>query len=166
MTLSDHLETILDKAQRKALVAVLYARPDLTLEALQDFFAGRYGDTLRTITVGELTAFAAQPDRARLSGAPPIDLQTLELAQRSDGAAFDRLVYQAILEATQRGPTLGSDLASEAVAVSAGYLRARVGGPRWKLQSSLRRLVEAGQVVRSGVTSSTRYRAASNKLDS
>lgn len=28
--------------------------------------------------------------------------------------------------------------------VGAGYLRARVGGPRWKLQGDLRRLVAAG----------------------
>lgn len=39
----------------------------------------------------------------------------------------------------------------------AAYLRARVGGPRWKLQASLRRLVNAGLVERSGSTSATRY---------
>jgi hypothetical protein len=42
--------------------------------------------------------------------------------------------------------------------VGAGYLRARVGGPRWKLQDSLGRLIAAGKVIKIGSTSATRYR--------
>src|SRR5690242_17873307 len=37
------LETILNEAERRALVAVLRSRPDLTLDKLQDCFTGRYG---------------------------------------------------------------------------------------------------------------------------
>jgi hypothetical protein len=119
--LSTRLETILNEAERKALVAVLRSRPELTLEKLQDCFVGRYGDTLRSITVGELIEL-------------DVDLDLPE-----DGV-FD------VIGAAGGHP------------VSAGYLRARVGGPRWKLQGSLRRLVDAGKIDRKGVTSSTRYR--------
>lgn len=142
---SNRLETILNEAERKALVAVLRARPDLTLEKLQDCFVGRYGDTLRTITVGELIELDVDiglPD----DGGPPVDRSVLELAKHSSGEVYDNFVYDAIVAAGGHP-------------VSASYLRARVGGPRWKLQGSLRRLVEAGRVQRSGVTSSTRYLA-------
>ncbi|MFO7567987.1 MAG: hypothetical protein R6X02_35425 [Enhygromyxa sp.] len=125
-------------------MAVLRARPELTLEKLQDCFVGRYGDTLRTITVGELIELDAGlglPD----DGGPPVDRSVLELAKHSNGEIYDDFVYQAIAAAGGHP-------------VSAGYLRARVGGPRWKLQGSLRRLVDAGRIERKGVTSSTRYR--------
>lgn len=143
--LSNRLETILNEAERRALVAVLRARPELTLEKLQDCFTGRYGETLRSITVGELIELEAGVELPE-DGGPPIDRAVLELAKRSSGEDYDLLVYDAIVAANGR-------------AVSAGYLRARVGGPRWKLQGSLRRLVDAQQIERHGVTSSTRYRA-------
>lgn len=143
--ISSRLETILNEAQRKALVAVLRARPELTLKKLQDCFAGRYGDTLQTITVRELLESDLQIDLPP-DGGPPIDPKLLELAKQSYGDAYDALVYGTIVAARGRR-------------VSAGYLRVRVGGPRWKLQGSLKRLADAGRVVRRGVTSSTRYRA-------
>ena len=162
------LTTTLNEAERRALVSVLRARPELTLEKLQDCFTGRYGDTLRSITVGELLeldpAREREPDgqgvpglrllgpALEADGGPPIDRNKLELAKRSHGIDFDELVHQTIAAAGGR-------------AVSASYLRARVGGPRWKLQGSLRRLVEADHVDRFGVTSSTRYRVAAPKHD-
>ena len=142
--LSTRLESILNAAERRALVAVIRSRPDLTLDKLQDCFGGRYGATLRTITVRELLETEVDihlPD----DGGPAIDRAALEQAKRETGEAFDACVMRAIWSAGGRP-------------VSAGYLRARVGGPRWKLQGSLRRLVEAGEVERKGVTSSTRYR--------
>jgi hypothetical protein len=142
--LSTRLETILNEAERKALVAVLRSRPELTLEKLQDCFVGRYGDTLRSITVGELIELDVDLDLPE-DGGPPIDRSVLELAKHSNGEIYDDLVFDVI------GAAGGHP-------VSAGYLRARVGGPRWKLQGSLRRLVDAGKIDRKGVTSSTRYR--------
>jgi hypothetical protein len=139
-----NLETILNAAERRALVAVLRSRPDLTLDKLQDCFTGRYGATLRTITVRELLESDMDielPD----DGGPLIDRGALEQAKRLNGPAFDACVLRAICSAGGQP-------------VSASYLRARVGGPRWKLQGSLRRLVDAGDVERDGVTSSTRYR--------
>jgi hypothetical protein len=142
--LSTRLETILNEAERKALVAVLRSRPELTLEKLQDCFVGRYGDTLRSITVGELIELDVDLDLPE-DGGPPIDRSVLELAKHSNGEIYDDLVFDVIAAAGGHP-------------VSAGYLRARVGGPRWKLQGSLRRLVDAGKIDRRGVTSSTRYR--------
>jgi hypothetical protein len=139
-----NLETILNAAERRALVAVLRSRPDLTLDKLQDCFIGRYGATLRTITIRELLETETEielPD----DGGPLVDRSALEQAKRLNGPAYDACVLKAIC-------TAGGE------PVSASYLRARVGGPRWKLQGSLRRLVDAGDVERDGVTSSTRYR--------
>jgi len=116
----------------------------LTLANLQDCFGGRYGDTLRTITVRELIETDMHVELPVVSG-PAIDRAILAYAMRSNGEAYDALVLDAVASA-------GGG------AVSASYLRVRVGGPRWKLQGSLRRLVEAGLVARNGVTSSTRYR--------
>lgn len=143
--LSNHLETILNKAERRALVAVLRSRPEMTLDKLQDCFSGRYGATLRTITVRELLEAEVElelPD----DGGPAIDRGALEQAKRLTGEAFDACVLR-VLDGAGGRP------------VSASYLRARVGGPRWKLQNSLKRLVESGKVERRGVTSSTRYRS-------
>lgn len=141
--LNNRLETILNAAERRALVAVLRAKPELTLEELQDCFTGRHGPTLRTITVRELLDAQTEIELPG-DGGPLIDRGALERAKRVNGAEFDALVLRAICSADGRP-------------VSASYLRARVGGPRWKLQGSLRRLVDAGDVRRSGVTSSTRY---------
>ena len=43
--------------------------------------------------------------------------------------------------------------------VQAAYLRAQLGGPRWKVRGSLARLEAQGLVIRTGVTSDTCYRA-------
>ena len=141
--LSNRLETILNEAERRALVAVLRAKPELTLEDLQDCFTGRHGATLRTITVRELLDARVELELPE-DGGPPIDRGALEQAKRVNGTEYDAYVLRAVCSAGGRP-------------VSASYLRARVGGPRWKLQGSLRRLVDAGEVERSGVTSSTRY---------
>jgi hypothetical protein len=78
-------------------------------------------------------------------GEPPIHYERLALAVRCQGECFDKIVYEVLIEAGK--------------AVGAAYLRARVGGPRWKLQSSLRRLAGAGMVERRGATSDARYLA-------
>jgi hypothetical protein len=72
-----------------------------------------------------------------------IDPVGLARAQKLSGDDFDACVLAVIREAQSF--------------VNAGYLRARVGGPRWKLQSALGRLAEAGAIQRSGTTSATRY---------
>lgn len=64
-------------------------------------------------------------------------------AEQARGADFDRLVLAAVGEA--EGP------------IGASFVRARVGGPRWKLQQSFGRLVQAGMLRRTGTTGMTRY---------
>lgn len=146
--LNIRLENILNEAERRALVAVLRSRPELTLDKLPECFDGPHGPTLRTITIREL--LEAEIDiELPTDGGPIVDRGALEQAKRLKGQAFDACVLEAVRSAG-------------GLPVSAGYLRARVGGPRWKLQNSLRRLVEAGEVERAGVTSSTRYRPVSN----
>ncbi|MCA9701936.1 MAG: hypothetical protein KC431_30725 [Myxococcales bacterium] len=147
MTGPNRIEDLLAQAERRALVAVLRAKPEITLDKLQDCFGGRHGSTLRSITVAELRT-APTGLETPADGGPPIDHPLRVAAEGLEGDAFDRVVLRVVRQAAGR-------------AVSASYLRARVGGPRWKLQNSLRRLVDAKLVARSGITSSTRYRAIS-----
>ena len=76
-------------------------------------------------------------------GGPVVRSGRLAEAKQATGASFDEYVLAVLAEAS--GP------------VKAAYLRERVGGPRWKLQASLQRLIAAGQAARSGATSTTRY---------
>jgi hypothetical protein len=139
---ASHLEPLLRSIERRAVARVLRSHPDWTLGDVITYVdnGGRRAAVLRSLLIREL--LDARLDEP-VDHEPPIDHAALEHAKRSAGAAFDELVRDAIA-AAGRG-------------VGAGYLRARVGGPRWKLQGSLRRLVDAGGVERVGVTSATRY---------
>lgn len=145
-----HLESLLQVAERRAVLTVLRRHPEWTLghvltEIQQN---GARGQTLRELTLGELfdDLNHLSPIAAPADGGPPIDRRRLREAERLRGPDFDECVRAVIDEA---GNTL----------VSASYFCARVGGPRWKLQASLRRLVAAGKVERRGSTSATRYRS-------
>jgi hypothetical protein len=149
------LEPLLRQIERRAIVRVVRSCTELTLEQLGDLLEadGPHAALLASVTVGELLAAPdSQQIRLPLDGGPPIDLVRLEAAQRESGPAFDEHVYEVIAEAD--GRTIG-----------ASYLRVRVGGPRWKLQSALGRLVETGRVERSGTTSATRYRIADGQRE-
>lgn len=111
------------------LVLVLRSHPEWTLAQLLELAGTETGKLLQHVRLCDLWT--------------AIDPKRLALAQRLRGAEFDACVLAAIREARTQ--------------VNAGYLRARVGGPRWKLQSSLCRLVEAGKIERGGTTASTRY---------
>lgn len=141
-----HLEPLLHQAERRAVLAVLRAHPEWTLERLSELLerAGPRALVLRTLTLGELRGDPGCVITIPNDDGPAIDHHLLAAAKASEGRSYDELVLQVIREAAGR-------------AVGAKYLRARVGGPRWKLQSSLRRLVDADLVERSGTTSSTRY---------
>lgn len=128
-------------------MTVLRSHPGWTLGELLDHVgaANPRADVLASLTLGELMtdprlAIVAVPD----DGGPLIDNDRLARARRSSGASFDRIVLEVIAEA--RRP------------IGAAYLRARVGNQRWKLGASLRRLISAGRIRRSGSTSATRYR--------
>jgi hypothetical protein len=144
-----HLEPLLKLAERRAVLAVLRRHPEWTLGAVFSHLEqnGPRAAVLRELTLGELLEDPGLDQIAcEEDDGPPVDRERLAAAKRLSGADFDQCVREVIAEA--------------GTPVGASYLRARVGGPRWKLQASLRRLVAAGAVERSGTTSTTRYRAA------
>lgn len=144
---TSHLEPVLEFAERCAVLTVLRRHPEWTLGHVCSLLEqeGARALLLRELTLGELCE-EPRLDQITLAadGGPPIDRGRRAAAVELTGERFDEHVRAVVEEA--RG-----------VSVGASYLRARVGGPRWKLQASLRRLVEAGVVDRSGSTSATRY---------
>lgn len=141
------LEPLLCKAERHAVLTVLRDHPEWTLGHVFSHLEhdGPRAPLLRELTLGELLRDPClDPLEIANDGGPPIDRKRRAEARRLMGECFDECVRLVLDEAN-------------GTAVAAAYLRARVGGPRWKLQASLRRLVAAGLVQRSGTTSATRY---------
>lgn len=136
-----HLEPLLRAAERRAVVSVLRSHPEWTLDHLAAVLedGGARAPVLGSLTVGELLDDVAPTDYGL-----PIDPRRLTAARRARGHEFDAYVYEVLAEVDGRR-------------VRASYLRARVGGPRWKLQAALRRLSAAALVHRTGTTSGTRY---------
>jgi hypothetical protein len=122
------------RAQILAVVAsLLREHPDATLGDLVDL-PSAVGQTLRSLTIRDLLALGSA-DR-------------LTAAAKLQGRDFDELVLR--------------ELAEHGRSMSRAELIERVGGPRWKLQASMRRLEGACRVTRSGITSATRYAIAGN----
>jgi hypothetical protein len=145
-----HFEELLAEAERRAIAQAVRAHPEWTLDQLFTTLSGPRGEVLGSLTVHELRAGASLgPVVIPSDGVPPIDHARLERAQRLRGDEYSSLVREVLAEAP--GP------------VGAGYLRARLGGPRWKLLAALRELKAANVVMRSGATSSTRYWLNSNR---
>ena len=146
--LLSHFEPLIRNAERRAIVTVLRSHPEWTFGQVLEHLerGGPRSTVLRDLTIRELVT---EPDtdvfELTIDNGPPINRSKLETAKRAQGEQFDAYVLEVITEAGGRP-------------VAAGYVRARVGGPRWKLQASFRRLVHAGQLRRSGRTSATRYR--------
>jgi hypothetical protein len=134
------------QAGRQALIKTVQAHPEWTLAELCEHIEARgpAAKLLGSVTFFELAATDDAPIVLPDDGGPPIHQGRLEQARVAMGVEFDGFVRQVLVEAG--GP------------VGAGYLRARLGGPRWKLQDSLGRLVEAGVAERrGGQTSATMY---------
>ncbi|WP_181198440.1 hypothetical protein [Enhygromyxa salina] len=139
--MSPRTAEILEEAERRALAQVVRSHPDWTLEKLLSQLDGPRGEGLAKVTLAELRA---DPDvLLRFDGGPPINLRRLKRAKLATGAQFDGYVYRVLERAP--GPVCGP------------YLRARVGGPRWKLQGALARLEAEGLVDHDGATSAMRY---------
>jgi hypothetical protein len=138
---SDRVLESVAELPRIAVARTLRAHPEWSLENLFGVIerGGPRADALGRLTIADLLDFGA------IEGRPIIDHARRSRAMQQSGSKFDQLVLEVVCEALED--------------VAAGYLRARLGGPRWKLQGSLGRLVAAGKVVRSGTTSATRYRA-------
>jgi hypothetical protein len=131
--ISRPLQTELTK---HTIIVTLRANPDWPVLDLKSRIGGdpEHARLLGEVTIGELRK-------------EPPALQLLR-AQATYGAAFDDLMLVVLREAARP--------------VQAHYLRARLGGPRWKLQASLQRLIAAELADRSGATCSTRYWARSS----
>lgn len=121
---------------------------EIVLRALSRLPHRRLSELLAYIDAGK--RYADVLARSRVCDLVPpagiIDLALLGRAQRAQGEAYDALVLGVVRQAYPSR-------------VDATYLRARVGGPRWKLQKSLGRLVHRQLLQRSGKTSGTRYLA-------
>lgn len=130
-----NVEALGRETERRALVLTLHLNPHWSLA---DLVAYLEAPGERAATLGELTVLEIAAISKRVE-------QRLVRARRATGAEFDELMHEVLVEA--RRP------------VAASYLRARLGGPRWKLTASLGRLIAAGRASRSGTTSTTRYRA-------
>jgi hypothetical protein len=144
-----HASAAIDDLERLAVLRALHSHPEWPIGELLAYAekGGPRAETLRGLTLAELVSDSQTVSLPPAPQREPIDLDRLRRAETTYGAQFDRLVMEVLLEAGPRD-------------VSAGYVRARLGGPRWKLSASLHRLVSAGTAVRGGNTFGTRYRAA------
>lgn len=129
------------------MLKVVQAHPEWTLGQLLAQLEGPYGEVLEGLTLAELCDERLSALVMPKDGGPPVDVAQLEQAKRARGRAFRGHVRRVL--ATAPG------------FVGASYLRARVGGPRWKLQEALRKLEAEGVIERRGVTSATEYRFVS-----
>lgn len=140
------LEPMMREAERRAIIRVIRSHPEWTLLQLHEYVEGPGPGSkmLGSLTIHELR-FHDDRDCVELpsDGGPPIQRARLEHAKRATGDGFDVCMREVLGEAPRP--------------VGAAYLRARLGGPRWKLLGSLRRLVAAGIVERTGATSATLY---------
>ena len=123
------------EVERRAVLLALREHPEWTLA---DLDAGMEASPALTKALDSVTVSALWA----ILDEPPV---RLELARRVDGPEFDAIVHKVLVEAGEP--------------VRAAYLRARVGGPRWKLQASLLRLVSRRLARRRGKTSDTSWQA-------
>lgn len=131
-------QAILQETERLALVIAIREHPEWSLADLLDRVDAEDGraDVLRRLTVHELMHD------------PGVETACVRLvrARRSTGVAFDNFVLDVL---TERWPR----------SVAPFELRAQLGGPRWKRQAALGRLVAAGKATRTGSTCDARYTA-------
>ncbi|EDM78361.1 hypothetical protein PPSIR1_05916 [Plesiocystis pacifica SIR-1] len=148
------LDPLVAETERHVLVCALRKHPSWTLGELVDYVVqgGERAQTLRAVRLEELIGGEQEVvvvgRRAHSKG---LVLERLEAARQATGELFDEFVREVLDEAM-------SDPDVDQGWIDGRFLRNQVGGPRWKLQASLTRLVNAGQVERKGRTNSTRYR--------
>lgn len=125
------IESRLSETERDAAVRALRARPDATIRDLAGLLESKHANVVGSITLAELTRAEEPRPSSR------------ELAEIASGHEFDAIVLAVITKLGRR--------------VGASEITKHTGGPRWKLCAALTRLVESGEVQRSGTTSGTRY---------
>ena len=117
--------------QRRAIIEAIQRHPEWRLGDLDDVMesSSDRGKLLRGVTLDELRK-PLEP----LSLESPINSERLARAQKLLGSDFDAVVLEIVDEAGDWVPS--------------SYVKTRAGGPRWKVQKSLGRLVEAGRLKR------------------
>lgn len=120
--------------ERCTALRILHEHPHWLLADIARYLdsEGPLADAIGSVTIAELQSADTRADPRR------------ELAERATGPEFDAIVLEILAE-------------SEPPWVSAGYIRKRAGGPRWKLQAAFRRLAESGEIERRGNTSNRIY---------
>ena len=127
------LESMID---RHILAAALHLMKDRSLAELVEFVDKRGAATgLERVRLGDL---ALEPSSAVV--------ERRLRAEATRGKEYDSLALGVLLEA--KGEFVGPS-----------YLKLRLGGPRWKLRSSMNRLEEQGEVCLTGSTSDRKYAA-------
>lgn len=147
------LDPLVAETEHHVLVCALREHPSWTLGELVDYVVqgGERAQTLRAVRLEELIGREGVVVVGRRAHNKGLVQERLEAAQQATGELFDEFVREVLDEAM-------SDPDVDQGWIDARFLRDQVGGPRWKLQASLTRLVNAGQVERKGRTTSTRYR--------
>ncbi len=75
-------------------------------------------------------------------------IRVCELWEARDGGPSSADYDERIVEVVRAASTMS---------VSPAYVRERVGGPRWRRQAAILRLIDTGRITRTGRTSGTRY---------
>lgn len=128
--------------EKRTLIRVLRRIRSWPLTKLGEFIhrGDKAGARLGALTLDDVWSAADDID-----GADVIDATRLARARRLKGASYDAIVLEVLREA-------------EGEWVTPSFVEDRAGGPRWKRQNSINRLVNDGKVERTGKTSSTKYR--------
>jgi hypothetical protein len=126
--------------QRRAVIQAVQEHPEWRLADLDHVMAS---GSPRAKLLGGITLAELQSTLEPLRLEAPINSERLARARTLSGSEFDAVVLEIIDEAGDW--------------VRSGYVKARAGGPRWKVQQSLGRLVNAGRLKRQGITSATEY---------
>lgn len=122
-----------DEFHRRVAVRALWLVPHRPLRDLVDLITGDspHATALQSLTLAEVQEQS-------------IEAQQRAVAVRLVGDDFDQIVLAIVALAREW--------------VKCGYVMARAGGPRWKVQHALVRLADAGELERRGKTSATEYR--------
>ena len=143
MRATSPFERQLDEAIRPALASLVRSQHALTIGQLAVLLEGEHGEVLGELTIAELEAASRASFMVAWDGGPSIDMAMRRAAMRARGEEF--LSHMRHVFHSAPGP------------INASYLRARLGGPRWKLQTAVRKLEELGEVSRRGKTYGTVY---------
>jgi hypothetical protein len=129
--MTTELATLLaSQARHVALARVVRAHPEMTLEQLESLGSSKYQDEFCRLTVGELLS-EGDEDVLGVRRGEPLEAAVLRVFRQLPDHEF-----------------------------ASSFFTRHMGLERWTAQALLSELAERGLLIRSGKTSSTRYRLA------